>query len=52
MANKRICRGVCVILEVINSLLREGVVPALLKEAVIRPLLKKPNLDPGLVINY
>ena len=38
-------------LEVINSSLREGVVPALLKEAVIHPLLKEPNLDPGLVIN-
>ena len=48
---KKSARGVCTwILEVINSSLREGVVPAPLKEVVIRPLLKKPNLDPGLVI--
>ncbi|KAF7249282.1 Peroxisome proliferator-activated receptor gamma coactivator 1-beta [Varanus komodoensis] len=40
------------ILEVVNSSLREGRVPAPLKEAVIRPVLKKASLDPEMATNY
>ena len=58
MANKGICQGLA---GWVGShldpgghqfLINRGVVPTPLKEAVIHPFLKKPNLDPGLVINY
>ncbi|KAF7245550.1 hypothetical protein EYD10_08337 [Varanus komodoensis] len=40
------------ILEVVNTSLREGWVPAPLKEAVVRPILKKTSLDPEMATNY
>ncbi|KAF7246247.1 Kappa-type opioid receptor [Varanus komodoensis] len=40
------------ILEVINTSLRDGWVPAPLKEVVIRPVLKKASLNPEMATNY
>ncbi|KAF7251034.1 putative RNA-directed DNA polymerase from transposon BS [Varanus komodoensis] len=40
------------ILEVVNTSLWEGRVPAPLKEAVVRPVLKKASLDPEMATNY
>ncbi|KAF7245842.1 RNA-directed DNA polymerase from mobile element jockey [Varanus komodoensis] len=40
------------ILEVVNTSLRDGQVPAPLKEAVVRPVLKKASLNPEVVANY
>ncbi|KAF7236044.1 putative RNA-directed DNA polymerase from transposon BS [Varanus komodoensis] len=40
------------ILEVVNTSLREGRVPAPLKEAVVRLVLKKASLDPDMATNY
>uniref|UniRef100_A0A8D2Q0S4 Reverse transcriptase domain-containing protein n=1 Tax=Varanus komodoensis TaxID=61221 RepID=A0A8D2Q0S4_VARKO len=40
------------ILEVVNTSLREGQVPAPLKEAVVQPVLKKASLDPEMATNY
>ena len=39
-------------LNIVNSSLMTGVVPASLKSAVVKPLLKKPHLDPGALNNY
>ena len=37
---------------VVNSSLREGVLPPALKQAIVRPLLKKPSLDPTNLNNF
>lgn len=40
------------VLEIINSSLVSGVVPANFKHAVVQPLLKKPGLDHTVLANY
>ena len=40
------------ILNIINSFLATGMVPAVFKHAVVTPVLKKQNLDATMVSNY
>lgn len=41
-----------IILILINSCLRTGIVSAQFKHAIVHPLLKRPNLDPSLLCNF
>ena len=43
--------GPCV-MDLINSSLMSGCVPAAFKEAVVQPRIKKQNLDPNVLSNF
>lgn len=40
------------VLVVVNSSLKEGIIPLPLKEALVHPFLRKPLLDPTILANF